>query len=138
MGSILYDIRSSVRQFRKAPGFTITVRLTVALGVGANTAIFTLIDAVLLKHIRSPIRNSFIASAMALRGTELAPIRAAISWPVLGLRLLVSVVTGIFFGVEPAWAVSRSNPADAMANMVSQLIWFLIPIPPPGLRILIS
>jgi predicted permease len=45
------DIRYAMRQFRKAPGFAITVILTIALGIGANTAIFTLIHSILLKSL---------------------------------------------------------------------------------------
>jgi predicted permease len=45
------DIRYSIRQLRNAPAFTLTAALTLALGIGATTAIFTLIHAVLLKSL---------------------------------------------------------------------------------------
>lgn len=47
----MHDIRVALRQFRKSPGFVLTVILTIALGIGANTAIFTLVHAVLMKSL---------------------------------------------------------------------------------------
>src|SRR5579859_3550743 len=47
----MYDLKFAFRQFRKSPGFAATVVLTIALGIGANTAIFTLVHAILMKSL---------------------------------------------------------------------------------------
>ena len=57
---MLQDFRYALRTIRQAPGFSVVVTLTIALGVGATTAIFSVVDAVLLRPLPYPAQGSLV------------------------------------------------------------------------------
>jgi predicted permease len=60
MESVIQDLKHSLRMFIKAPAFTLTAILALALGIGANTAIFSIVDRVLLEPMPYPEPDRFV------------------------------------------------------------------------------
>jgi predicted permease len=77
MGNLLRDLRFAFRQLGNAPSFAVTAVLTLALGIGANTAIFSLVNSLLLKPL--PAAHPEQLSALAL-GQNNGPKLPFFSW----------------------------------------------------------
>jgi predicted permease len=74
--ALAHDLRFAVRQLRKAPGFSLTVVLTLALGIGATTAIFSLVEGILLRPLPFSDPDRLVLLGDHLGGGPNTPVTA--------------------------------------------------------------
>jgi len=117
MDAILRDIRHGCRRVVAAPGFTAIAMLTLALGIGANVAIFAVVNAVLIRPLPFPGPDRLVRVAADARATNGRNI--GISEPELGdLRDRA----GIFDGVTAIWPVSASMVGGARPERIEVMV----------------
>src|SRR5262245_32658390 len=107
---LMQDVRYGLRTLRKSPGFTAVAALSLALGIGANTAIFSLVDAVLLKSLPVKSPEQLVAiEAFNQRGEQ-----RNFSYPVFEqLRDLPQVFTGVLAAADGTGRMEMADPESA-------------------------
>ncbi len=73
METLMYDLQQVMRRLRRAPGFTVTVSVTLTLGIGANTAIFAVIDNILIRPLPYPHAEALVGVRHTAPGFGLGP-----------------------------------------------------------------
>src|SRR6202161_1160814 len=99
MSGFFQDLRYAVRQLRKSPGFTAVAVVTLALGIGANTGIFTVVNGLLLKMLPVQEPQQLVVVGAPTRATSRSngtPRTEVFSYPLYKeLRDRNSVFTGL-------------------------------------------
>jgi predicted permease len=113
---LLQDLRFSARMLRKSPGFTLVVVLTIALGIGASTAIFTVVDATLLHPLPYPHADQLVRIVDDLEGIGARDVgMSEPEWQDLQH-------SGIFENVSPTWYDDNNLTGGEEPARVSLLI----------------
>jgi putative ABC transport system permease protein len=117
MNAILRDVRHALRRLFLSPGFTAIATLTLALGIGANVAIFTVVHAVLIRPLPFPNPDRLVRVAADAKATGGRNI--GISQPELDD---LQNRAGIFDGVTALWPVSASFLGGVQPERIEVLV----------------
>jgi predicted permease len=124
---LLRDARFGLRGLRQSPGFAITAILTVALGMGANTAVFSVMNAVLLRSlpVSDPQRVAYVKTTGAPRhATNTGNWETSLSYPVYQALqqqkdVLSEVMAYVPLSIDKVGVRIGAQPEEAEADMVS-------------------
>jgi predicted permease len=122
-GTVLLIACANIANLLLARGTARRMQTAVRIAIGATRKRLIrqlLTEAVLLSLVGGLLGlavsyfGARLMLALAFRNAPILPISASPSWPVLGFAFLLSLLTGVLFGVVPAWFASHSDPAEAL------------------------
>src|SRR5439155_19757637 len=128
MDTMLQDLRYAVRTLAKSPGFTLVAVLTLALGIGANTAIFSAVNAVLIKPLPYPASDRLVQ----IMSTGFRGVRFGVAFPDLhDLRALSQDFTGVAATTTQRYNLTGAgDPREVQAAAITADLCDVPPRPP--------
>jgi putative ABC transport system permease protein len=125
-GCVLLVACANLANLMLARGLKDRAQTSIRVALGASRA--RLVRGVLLESMLLAVTGGVLGIALAYAGTKMivslafqiggpnnyVPLQAAPSWPILLFALLLSMLTGVVFGIAPAWMTSHADPADAL------------------------
>jgi putative ABC transport system permease protein len=125
-GCVLLVACANLANLMLARGLRDRAQTSIRVALGASRG--RLVRGVLVESMLLAIIGGVLGIALAYAGTKMivslafqiggpnnyVPLQAAPSWPILLFTLLVSMLTGVVFGIAPAWMTSHADPADAL------------------------
>jgi len=101
MGTLWLDLRNGLRGLRKSPGFTLTAVLTLAFGIGATTAIFSIVAGVLLRPLPFPNQERLVTLADKLEGVNYGNDQMGVTAPGVGIYIRDTKAFSSLGGYQP-------------------------------------
>ena len=123
------DVRFGVRQLLKSPGFTIVALLTLALGIGATTALFSVVDAVVLKPLPFPNAARLVSVQSLIAATGRGGVASYLDF--VDLRARNHVANGMAaFRTDDFTLIGPREPAHLQGAVVSAQLFSLLGVTP--------